>query len=253
MSARDNPSSIEPLAARHGVAAADLLDLLEHRRFAVEYQPILRTDDLGLHGWEALARFATSAGRSLPPDRVFAALHASPLALLFVEHAMKRLQIERAPAAGKLFLNLDPDSWAAGGAEVLMPLFHAARARVVVESIENMTSLDLALSHEMAEVLTRGEIPVALDDVGAEGALFSYSALAGASYLKLDRSWLTGDAPERGHKERLVRALIDTAHGMGAATILEGIETDVDLAAARALGVDHVQGFLFAADFIRAT
>lgn len=230
----------------------ELVDMLAARRFGVEYQPILHVEDLAPHGWEALARFRDAWGAAVPPDRVFARLHDSPLALLYAERELKRLQIRHAPPRGRLFLNLDPDSWYAGGADAFLPLLTQARQDgVVVEIIENMSLRDVALSARMARELGEARIAVALDDVGADGALFSYSALDGAAYMKLDRFWLAGSPGEQARKAPMARGLIATAEQFGLKVVLEGVETPDDLEAARALGAHFVQGWLFAADFIQ--
>jgi len=233
-------------------SALDLVDMLAERRFGVEYQPIVDAQGLNTHGWEALARFRDGQGKSVPPDRVFASLHDSPLALLYAERELKRLQIAHAPPRGRLFLNLDPDSWAAGGATAFLPLFTQARDDgMVVEVIENMSRRDIALSARMACELEQAGIAVALDDVGAEGALFSYSALDGASYLKLDRFWLAGSPVDQARKAPMARGLIATAEHFGVVAVVEGVETHADLEAARALGARYVQGRLFETDFVR--
>jgi EAL domain-containing protein (putative c-di-GMP-specific phosphodiesterase class I) len=232
-------------------SALELVDLLAERRFGVEYQPILGASDLRIHGWEALARFRSKHGGLIPPDHVFARLHDSPLTLLHAERELKRLQIEHAPRQGKLFLNLDPDSWAAGGAEAFLPLLDEVREHaLVVEIIENMSRRDIALSAAMARDLERAGIAVALDDVGAEGALFSFSALTGAAYLKMDRFWLAGSPVERARKAPMAQGLIATAAQFGVAVVLEGVETHADLETARALGAQYVQGWLFRPDFV---
>lgn len=249
----DAGASREPLnlTASPRPSAQELVDMLVERRYGVEYQPILDAADLRIHGWEALARFRNARGQTVPPDQVFARLHDSPLTLLHAERELKRLQIARAPSQGRLFLNLDPDSWAAGGAEAFLPLLNQIGGQgPVVEIIENMSRRDVALSTEMARALEQAGIPVALDDVGAEGALFSYSALEGAAYLKLDRFWLAGGCVERERKAPMARGLISTAALFGIAVVIEGIETHADLETARDLGAQYVQGWLFRPDFI---
>jgi EAL domain-containing protein (putative c-di-GMP-specific phosphodiesterase class I) len=246
------PATAPAPAAADSPSTLELVDMLAARRFGVEYQPIVHVDGLAPHGWEALARFRDARGVAVPPDRVFARLHDSPVALLYAERELKREQIRHAPPRGRLFLNLDPDSWHAGGADAFLPLLAQARQDgVVVEIIENMSLRDVALSARMARELEQARIPVALDDVGADGALFSYSALDGAAYMKLDRFWLAGSPGERARKAPMARGLIATAEQFGLKVVVEGVETPDDLEAARALGAHFVQGWLFAADFIQ--
>jgi EAL domain-containing protein (putative c-di-GMP-specific phosphodiesterase class I) len=214
----------------------------------VEYQPIvdLKTREVVAH--EALARFVDERRASVPTSDVFARLHQDPPRLCALEIEAKALQIEHAPA-GTLYLNVDPDAWAAAEGPRGNPLMEILRGRddVVVETIENQHVRDADRSREMAVALNAVGLPVALDDVGAAEALLSLDALFHASILKLDRTVLRrlGDARRRGFYAGFVAAV----RKLGLFTVAEGVETDADLDAARALGVHAAQGFLFRSSF----
>jgi EAL domain-containing protein (putative c-di-GMP-specific phosphodiesterase class I) len=214
----------------------------------VEYQPIvdLRTRDVVAH--EALARFVDAGKTCVPTSDVFAGLHQDPGRLCALEIEAKALQIEHAPA-GPLYLNVDPDAWAAAEGPRGNPLVELLRGRddVVVETIENQHVRDADRSREMAVALNAVGLPVALDDVGAAETLLSLDALFNASILKLDRSVLRqlGDPRRRDFYGDFVTAV----RRLGLYTVAEGVETEADLAAARALGVDAAQGFFFRSAF----
>ena len=65
--------------------------------------------------------------------------------------------------------------------------------------------------------------------------------------LKLDASWLhrASDARDRA----ILDALLAVARRLEMRSVLEGVETASQLALARCLGVDAVQGFLFRGRF----
>jgi EAL domain-containing protein (putative c-di-GMP-specific phosphodiesterase class I) len=178
---------------------------------------------------------------------MFSLLHAEPALLLQAEVLLKRHQLDHAPREGDLFVNLDPDSWAAGNAGAcpnpLLDLLGRASARVVVEITEALDESDSALARELLGVLRARGQRYALDDVGAQNSLLSFEALDDADVLKFDRILLRRLGHPRRHA--IVRALAEAARATGARTVLEGIETVEDLQLARDLGVDLVQGWYF--------
>lgn len=229
-----------------------LLDLIERRRFGVEYQPLVSLVDGEIMGYEALARFYDARGESLPPQQVFDSLHSSPLSLFQVEYEMKRLQLEYQPAGGlRLFLNLDPDAFQAGMCEGPHPLVEllAGRPGVVVEIIENSSINDAQISDTMAAAFSGSQVRLALDDIGAPGSMLSLPILLGVDYLKFDRSWVC--YPDDPTRCSALRHLVAFARECGKSTVLEGIEEAAQLDFARSIGFDYVQGFLYRECFLR--
>jgi len=90
--------------------------------------------------------------------------------------------------------------------------------------------------------LRAANVTVALDDVGASGAVFSIDALRGADVVKFDRSFL--DRPRDPRERAIARGLVAVARALGARTVLEGVERPEHLRLAEELGFDLVQGFL---------
>jgi EAL domain-containing protein (putative c-di-GMP-specific phosphodiesterase class I) len=210
------------------------------------YEPIVEVRTGQVVGYEALARFVRPDGVALSPATFFALLHAEPALLYEVELAVKRHQLANAPPAGELFVNLDPDSWAAGGEGAVNPLIDllaAAGRPLVVEAIENLDVNDALLSRGMIAAARARGIRVALDDVGAANSLLSFEALDEADVLKFDRTLLR--ALGRPRRRATIQALARMVRETGGKTILEGLETIDDLKLARELGVDWVQGWFF--------
>jgi len=54
------------------------------------------------------------------------------------------------------------------------------------------------------------------------------------------------DIVERKRDATIVRAIVDLGHGLGLHVTAEGVETEEQWRALRELGVDSMQGFLFA-------
>ncbi|MGC3997769.1 MAG: EAL domain-containing protein [Anaeromyxobacter sp.] len=245
------PAPFDLFAGHNRQTAHGRLDLLEVRamvdegRFWTEYQPLVHTRSARTAAFEALARFRRRDGRPVAPARVFSILHSDPGLFLRTELTLKLHQVEHAPRV-PLFVNLDPDCWVRAGDRHRNPflgLFSSATVRVVVEVTEALAAADAVRAQRMIGALRERKLAVALDDVGAANGLLSFDAIAEAEVLKFNRSLIVRLKHPR--VRALVSALVRMAHGTGARTVLEGVETTGEFVLARELGFDLVQGYLF--------
>jgi EAL domain-containing protein (putative c-di-GMP-specific phosphodiesterase class I) len=102
---------------------------------------------------------------------------------------------------------------------------------------------DAAASRRTVEELRGAGVELALDDVAAEDGLLCLESFFGVNLVKLDRCVVRHLRNPR--RRAVYGALVAMARAGGLGTVLEGVETADDLEAARRLGVDLVQGFLF--------
>jgi EAL domain-containing protein (putative c-di-GMP-specific phosphodiesterase class I) len=103
----------------------------------------------------------------------------------------------------------------------------------------------LSVPHATLSLLRRDGVGIALDDFGAGYSSLARLARLPVDTIKLDRSFaqgLTGNERER----IVVEGMIATARRLGLTVVAEGIEDDVQLAAARAAGCQWVQGYCVA-------
>jgi len=87
-------------------------------------------------------------------------------------------------------------------------------------------------------------VRVAVDDFGAGYASFARLRALEPDVIKVDRSLLAAETDPDGPTPLLV-GIIDLAHRLGASVVAEGVETEIQLAAALRAGCDAVQGFLW--------
>jgi EAL domain-containing protein (putative c-di-GMP-specific phosphodiesterase class I) len=95
----------------------------------------------------------------------------------------------------------------------------------------------------LAELKELG-VRVYIDDFGTGYSSLSSLHSFPIDTLKIDRSFISGDAVRAGGWE-IVRIIIGLAQALGLDVIAEGIETSEQLQAIRELGCSHGQGFLF--------
>lgn len=213
-----------------------------------EYQPFVNPQDLSINGYEALARFYLPNGQAIAPNLVFEQLHESSATLAAVEYQAKAFQLQHAPSEQRLFINVDPHAVNGPYTEKLLTLLSDYQ-HITVEIIENTCISDAQLANQLFRQFKEANIKVALDDIGAPHSLLSIDLMLNVDFLKFDRYWLT--LIEQSQGIQLIAALVEFAKRTGKQTILEGIETEAQLAFAKSIGVDFVQGFLFKPWFIR--
>lgn len=231
-----------------------VLDLLQNKRYGVEYQPIVCVDTGEVVAYEALSRFYTATGDSIRPDLVYASLHHNLLSLYQVEFEQKKIQLEYAPQGKKIFVNLDQDAFFASGVTGIenpfVQLINAHKNnQVMVELIENSELNDALMSLSMIETLAAYNIGTAIDDLCNPKSMISVSVMQLVDVIKLDKHVV-----KKADDERFMlftQKMIEFGRQTNKKIVLEGIETKEDLLFARSLGVDYVQGFLFKSEFIQ--
>ena len=139
-------------------------------------------------------------------------------------------------------------------------LHEAAFTRLVQEAVANAGAgdhgLDIELTEStlMAHVETNAAqlaalrglgIRIAIDDFGTGYSSLQYIAKLPLDTLKIDRSFVTGmnDSPT---DHAIVSSVISLAHELGLTVVAEGVETQAQADALRALDCDEMQGYLFA-------
>ena len=223
-----------------------LIDLLENKRFGVEYQPIISCKSQEVFAYESLARFYTADNKSIRPDLVYESLHTSPLSLFQIEFQQKKLQLSYAVNGHDIFVNLDQDSYFScgviGQSNPFLKLFKEfQKSNVVVELIENSEINDAIMSLAMIDNLAKNNIPTAIDDVCNPQSMISTSVIQLVNYIKLDK-FVIKNKNNRNFM-LLVKSIIDYAHSTNKKIILEGVETADDFRLAQQLKCDFVQGF----------
>lgn len=97
---------------------------------------------------------------------------------------------------------------------------------------------------EIIKDLKRNHFKVAIDDFGKGYSSLSLLKEMPVDYLKLDSYFFEkGEDTERDLS--LVQGIIEIVHNLNMKTIAEGIESEKQVEALKALGCDYIQGFFF--------
>ncbi|MFG2044677.1 EAL domain-containing protein [Dactylosporangium sp. NPDC048998] len=234
-------------AASTAVDGGELIDrVLAERAVEPLFQPIVELRSLQPVGVEALAR--GPVGSELWHARALfaAAVAAGRLAELDTLCAERALEVAR--SADKppplVFVNAEPAVVDQPLSPRLLELMTGGPPfRIVLEYTERALSARPAALLQLAAAIQSHGNCLALDDVGADPMSLAFLPLLEPEVVKLDLQLLR--APHASRTVEIVAAVSAVAERTGAVIVAEGIETEADLANARALGAHWGQGLLF--------
>jgi predicted signal transduction protein with EAL and GGDEF domain len=258
--------------ARMHAEARDRLDLGSDLRRAIAagevtaaFQPIVDLATGRVVKYEALARWthpvrgSVSPGVFIPIAEETGLVDALGAHMLMLGCAQLRRWQDaardgRGPAGGDpvgVTVNVSGRQLDRGTAR---PAVHAALAAtgadprgLTLEITESVAMREPAKVLEALTALTAMGVGVALDDFGTGYSSLAYLHRYPLAVLKIDKSFVDGLAaePEDPHAAPLVRTVVQLARALGLQTVAEGIETEAQRDALRALGCDLGQGYLF--------
>jgi EAL domain-containing protein (putative c-di-GMP-specific phosphodiesterase class I)/GGDEF domain-containing protein len=221
-----------------------LLELvIAERRFDIVAQPIvdLRTGEI--IALESLARF--TAEPILPPNVWLAAADQAGLRVA-LEHQLLAAALGllgNIPEHIALSVNLSPAAATDAGLASLLdgvPLH-----RLVLEITDHRQLDDYEPLSEALSPLRTSGLRIAVDDSGHGLTSLQRVAQLAPSFMKLNRT-LTRDIDRDPTKRALAYALTAFAAQIGSSIVAEGLETEAELQALRALGAPYGQGYLLA-------
>lgn len=228
-----------------GAARDRITQVLEGDGLDVAFQPIVALGDLSPLGFEALARFRLEP-RQGPAEWFADATEAGlgvELELRAVEVALRAARALPEGGAGpRPFLSINA-SPATVRAERFGELLRGHREHpIVVEVTEHASVGDYEEFGQAVGALRAEGARLAIDDAGAGFASLRHILYLEPDIIKLDLA-LTRDVDTDPSRRAMVRALVAFSKERGEMVIAEGIETEGELAALRALAVPAGQGF----------
>ena len=161
------------------------------------------------------------------------------LELLAIRSALA--QIDNVPAGARLSLNASPATLCTP--ELVDVLASTPGERLAIEVTEHAPVEDYAALWAVLSSQRARGAQLMVDDAGARFSSFRHILDLNPDVIKVDLS-LTRDIDTDPLRRALAASLLAFAHEIGATIVAEGIETQAELAALRALGVTHGQGYL---------
>lgn len=249
-SLRDSVASLLPIEAAPSVAI-DVAEALKAGWLELWYQQKIDARTLAPRGVEALVRMRHPSWGIVPPasfipdqdDPNFRALSD-----FVIERALSdwRYFVEQHGPV-EISINLPvaffDDPQAVRHLCLQMPA-HPAFGGLLIEVKSDELTPHLHRMIEVARQIRFHNIAMSIQDVGIEWPSLAGLDVFPFAELKVDRQFIAGCADDR-LKQTVCRRILDLAQDYGARTVAEGVETRADFVAAREMGFDRVQGFLF--------
>lgn len=189
-------------------------------------------------GYECLSRFP----HSTDIEKVFADAHRGGYGDLLEARAVTvgLDALRNQPAQLKRFVNVSERALRSTRFWDMLPM---DLADVVVELVERRDGLRMSQVRDCCARLRDRGAQVALDDLVVEPDHLARIAALSPEFVKVDRTVITAGAEGVTPTSDLLR-LVDVALAHGAKIVVEGVETDDELAAVRSSGAQYAQGYL---------
>ncbi|WP_129338086.1 putative bifunctional diguanylate cyclase/phosphodiesterase [Cellulomonas endophytica] len=253
---RDRVAVLDPAMRERATTTltlhADLRRAVREGELALAYQPIHRLDAPGPApvGWEALARWDRPGHGPVPPSEFVAVAEELRLMDALTDHVLRRALADvrtwRERTGRELTVAVNTSSCQLtspdGVDRVAAALERAGLpgSALQLEITETVLMEDVAAAVPALQRLRRLGVRMAVDDFGTGYSSLAYLRDLPIDVLKVDRSF-TARLPD---DESIFSMVVDLAGAIGAATVVEGVETPGQLARVRRLGCPYAQGYL---------
>lgn len=237
---------------RRQIASA-LRDALANNQVRVVYQPIVDAADNRVVALEALARWAHPELGEIAPDVFIPIAEEAGLIGQIGGRILKQACSDAAawPDAVRVSVNVSAAQFGNLGflSVVAQALSHAGLApgRLELELTESVFLGDKQAVEDMFAALKVLGVRLALDDFGTGYSSLSYLQRVPFDTIKIDKSFLAEIAQPDSRSAVIIAAIVGLAKALNMDTTAEGIEAHDELEATRQLGVNQIQGFIYAA------
>ena len=226
---------------------------LEREEFLLHYQPLVQTADRRLIGVEALVRWAKPEQGLIPPGQFIPLAEETglivPLGAWVLDRACRQFTqwLEQRIEIDTLAVNLSPAQFR-----------HPDLIRTVVEilartgmpaaclelEITESALMDVVETEAKLRALKALGVRLSIDDFGTGFSSLAYLKRFPIDKLKVDQSFVR-DIPEQRADMEIVAAVISLAKNLRLDVLAEGVETERQLEALKALDCTYAQGYLF--------
>lgn len=208
---------------------------LRDHAFFLEYQPIARTHDLGVTGFEALVRSKDLLGRRVSPDAFIPIAEATglvvPMGRIVLDLALGAIRELNLLRAAPLRMAIN-----ASAIQLRHPSFvHDIRAgldkhglptsSIAVEVTESNALTDPEGTKRVLTELRNAGVSISLDDFGTGFASLDLLRSLPLDVVKIDRSF-TRDIDTDPTQAAIATSVIELSHRLGLKVVAEGVETE---------------------------
>jgi diguanylate cyclase (GGDEF)-like protein len=243
------PSMRQDLQARSRMEY-DLRKALDRGQLRAHYQPVVDVTLGRVVGAEALIRWEHPERGFVPPsdfvpvaEETGMVLELGRVVLNQACHQAAAWQADPRTAGMSVSVNVSARQLAEAGfledVQAALQLSQLDPRLLSLELTESVLVRDLDSAALTLQSLADLGVRIAIDDFGTAYSSLSYLASLPITVLKIDRSFV------RGPGLRIAAGIESLAEGLGLTTVVEGVETEAELASLTALGCRAFQGYLW--------
>ena len=220
------------------------------RELSVVFQPIIDIRTQTTIGFEALARWNSPTLGNISPARFIPIAERASIIGTLTKPLLRKALAEAAqwPADLRLAFNLSAyDLNSAQGTLAIVSIIEAGSfdaRRLDLEITETAFTHNFEQVQRSIEMLRRLGCGISLDDFGTGYSSLSRLHALPLTKIKIDRSFVT-DLHEIPASLKIVKSLLALSRDMGLDCVIEGVETQEEMAALRKLGGLMVQGYFY--------
>ncbi len=232
-----------------------LHEAMTDKQLSMHYQPKVDINSQKVVGMEALIRWTTKDGESIPPDIFIPIAEESGQILELGEWVFKEVcqQIQtwqKIPSFKNLAISVNVSAlqFKAGNFHKLvkdsLKEFNITPHQLELELTETaiMSNPELTIT-ELNEIHNLG-VKISIDDFGTGYSSLNYLKRFPIDILKIDRCFIK-DIGNNKYDEEIIKVMVAIGHTMGIKVVAEGVETQQQLNFLTSIGCDLGQGYFF--------
>jgi len=228
-----------------------LHEAIKNGEIELHYQPIIRTKNKRLWGFEVLCRWThPQFGEIIPTEFIAFAEQSSlikELTLHMLDTSFMQFEIwNKINQDFRLSVNLSvkdiQDADFPDKIKQLLQKYSVNPKKINLEITESTMMSDSKRAYAVMTELNNIGLNISIDDFGTGFSSLSYLKQLPTQSLKIDRTFVS-NMLEDDNDAVIVRSTIDLAHNMGRSVIAEGVENKDTFEILEILGCDFVQGF----------
>lgn len=235
----------------------ELKKAIERQEFVVFYQPIVDLANGALVGFEALVRWQHPTQGIVPPGQFIPLAEKTGL-IIAIGREVLMTACQQAKAWQEKFdshknllisVNLAVVQLLSSGImdEIDHILEHSGlppeTLKLEVTESDIMENIETAI--DVLHAIKQRGIALSIDDFGTGYSSLSYLHRFPFDTLKVDQSFVS-EMEEDAKNLKIIRGIVGLAHNLEKKVIVEGIETEPQLAQVKAMGCEYGQGYFFA-------
>ncbi len=229
----------------------DLRDALARGELRMHYQPVVRTTDNVVTGFEALMRWNHPERGPISPGVFIPIAEESNLINLLGEWAIRQACHDAAQWPGDLrvAVNVSAHQFALDNLPTVVANALASSGlnprQLELEITESVFMADAEEVDQMFKRLKKIGVNLSLDDFGTGYSSLGYLRKAPFDKIKIDQSFVRGCTEKDNTSAAIITAIVSLADALKMETTAEGVEAMDELGLIRQLAATNVQGFIY--------